>query len=269
VSALEARLKAEQEYEKFRLIQNRNYLSDFDGQRYLIPGLLPKERPDFEWPDAGAVALEYRYAILPAAVIWPLMVRLHHHIWTGSDGRVIRWRNGLVLVRDACRALIVADLAANRLTIALDGPFPHRRQLLSIIRAELAEIHASFAKLEAEEWVPLPVKPGAAIQYHALLNLEARRIFTQYDPAHDMEIDVRALLDGIETEAERDVRAITNKLRERFSQAELCQLAFDLGVDHENLPGDTKTDLARELALYCRRRGRLAELERVVEKERP
>jgi hypothetical protein len=40
-------------------------------------------------------------------------------------------------------------------------------------------------------------------------------------------------------------------------------------VDHENLPGDTKTDLARELALYCRRRGRLAELERGLEKERP
>jgi hypothetical protein len=206
VSALEARLKAEQEYEKFRLIQNRNYLSDFDGQRYLIPGLLPKERPDFEWPDAGTIALEYRYAILPAAVIWRLMVRLHYHIWTGSDGRVVHWRNGLVLARDGCRAL---------------------------------------------------------------LNLEARRIFTHYDPASDMEIDVRALLDGIETEAERDVRVLANNLREQFSRGDLRQLAFDLGVDHEDLPGDTKTDLARELTLDCQRRGRLAELERVVERERP
>jgi hypothetical protein len=32
VSALEARLKAEQEYEKFRLIQDQDYLSDFDRQ---------------------------------------------------------------------------------------------------------------------------------------------------------------------------------------------------------------------------------------------
>jgi hypothetical protein len=32
VSALEAGLKAEQEYEKFRLIQDQDYLSDFDRQ---------------------------------------------------------------------------------------------------------------------------------------------------------------------------------------------------------------------------------------------
>lgn len=39
VSALEARLRAEQEYEKFRLIQDQNYLSDFDRQiQRLISG---------------------------------------------------------------------------------------------------------------------------------------------------------------------------------------------------------------------------------------
>jgi small GTP-binding protein len=240
-----------------------------DGRRYLIPGLLPKERPDFEWQSSAATALEYRYAILPAAVLTRLMVRLHHHTWSGSEGQPVRWRNGLVLIRDGCRALVVADPAAARLTIALDGPVPHRRQLLSAVRTELAEIHASFAKLDAEEWVPIPDKPGAAIQYRALLNLEARSIFTHYDPGNDVEIDVPALLDGIETQAERDVRVLVLRLIRQFDKAKLRHLAFELQVDHEDLPGETKMDLARELALHCQRRGRLDELERVVGEKRP
>jgi internalin A len=240
-----------------------------DGRRYLIPGLLPKERPDFDWPSTATIDLEYRYAILPATVLSRLMVRLHHHTWSGSEGQPIRWRNGLVLARDGCRALVVADPTAARLTIALDGPIPHRRQLLSAVRTELAEIHASFAKLEAEEWVPIPDKPGAAIQYRALLNLEARGIFTHYDPGNDVEIDVRALLDGIETQAERDVRTLVHKLIQQFDVAELRHLAFELQVDHEDLPSETKMDLARELVLHCQRRGRLAELQRVVGEKRP
>ena len=40
VSALEAKLKAEQEYEKFRVIQDKNYISDFDK---MIKGLHKEE----------------------------------------------------------------------------------------------------------------------------------------------------------------------------------------------------------------------------------
>ena len=38
VSALEARLKAEQEFEEYRVIQDRNYISDFDKEIRRITG---------------------------------------------------------------------------------------------------------------------------------------------------------------------------------------------------------------------------------------
>jgi hypothetical protein len=82
-------------------------------------------------------------------------------------------------------------------------------------------------------------------------------------------VDVRALLDGIESPEERDIRALVNALQQHFDKAELRQLAFEVDIDHEDLPGETKTDLARELALACRRQGRLAELEERVSGERP
>lgn len=54
-----------------------------------------------------------------------------------------------------------------------------------------------------------------------------------------------------------------------FNKSELKNMAFDLGVDYENLPGETKEDMARELITYLERRGRVHELENVVRKERP
>ena len=38
VSALEAKLKAEQEYEVYRIIQDENYISDFDREIKRIQG---------------------------------------------------------------------------------------------------------------------------------------------------------------------------------------------------------------------------------------
>lgn len=235
-----------------------------DREGYLIPGLLPKSRPAFDWPDYAAVALEYRYAILPAAILSRLMVRLHSHIWQN-----VRWRNGLIIHSDGCRALVTADPAANRLAIALDGPAPQRRRLLSIVRAELAEIHASFAQLEATEWVPIPNQPGKAIQYQALLNLEARGQATYYDATNDLKIEVYALLDGIEAPDERAVRPLQRQLVELFNMEELRQLCFDLGVDPETWRDDGKPALARNLVLHFLKQGRLDVLAEKVKEERP
>ncbi|MBE2197756.1 MAG: leucine-rich repeat domain-containing protein [Anaerolinea sp.] len=240
-----------------------------DRERYLIPGLLPKARPAFPWPEHAPVALEYRYAILPAAILSRLMVRLHSHIWHSERGQPVRWRNGLVIHRDGCRALITADPAANRLAIALDGPTPQRRRLLAVVRAELAEIHASFAQLEAAEWVPIPDQPGKAIQYQALLNLETRGQATYYDAANDLEIDVYALLDGIEAPDERKARPLRDQLVKHFNMEELRQLCFDLHVDCEEWPDKGKSALARNLVLHFLKQGRLDVLARKVGEERP
>lgn len=43
ISIFEAKLKAENEFEKYRVIQDKNYISDFDKE---IKKLLPKEKND-------------------------------------------------------------------------------------------------------------------------------------------------------------------------------------------------------------------------------
>lgn len=54
-----------------------------------------------------------------------------------------------------------------------------------------------------------------------------------------------------------------------FSDEELRDLSFDLGIDYENLPAEGKSGKARELVWYCRRHGRFADLVAAVRRLRP
>lgn len=54
-----------------------------------------------------------------------------------------------------------------------------------------------------------------------------------------------------------------------FSEDDLRTLCFDLGIDYEQLPGSSKLGKARELILWCDRRGKLKRLYELVQKERP
>ena len=71
----------------------------------------------------------------------------------------------------------------------------------------------------------------------------------------------------------------TDKLRARatfhgqmahsFSVDELRQIAFDLGVNFEELPGETLSAKCRELYLHMERRGDLHRLIQECQQERP
>jgi hypothetical protein len=55
----------------------------------------------------------------------------------------------------------------------------------------------------------------------------------------------------------------------RFSDEELRTSCFDLGIDHDSVPGLSKADKALELIAYLERRGRLSELITVISRARP
>jgi hypothetical protein len=65
------------------------------------------------------------------------------------------------------------------------------------------------------------------------------------------------------------MRALRTALTQHFNEGELRTLCADLGIDYENLPGDAKSDKARELVAYAERYGRTAELLTYVRRERP
>ncbi len=63
--------------------------------------------------------------------------------------------------------------------------------------------------------------------------------------------------------------ALRQYLTENFSQAELEELTFDLGVDAETLPRETKSEFARALIVHFEDRGEAGRLGREVFARRP
>ncbi len=74
----------------------------------------------------------------------------------------------------------------------------------------------------------------------------------------------------------QEAKTLTEKLAllrqtitDYFNEDELQNLCFDLGVDHEILPGQSKVDKARELIAYLKNRGRMRDLFHACAKQRP
>ncbi|KAA3665258.1 MAG: hypothetical protein DWQ04_01515, partial [Chloroflexi bacterium] len=58
-------------------------------------------------------------------------------------------------------------------------------------------------------------------------------------------------------------------LEKHFNKSELRDICFELDIDFENLPGQTKRDKVRELITFCHRHGSSPKLQTNLRKLRP
>jgi hypothetical protein len=93
--------------------------------------------------------------------------------------------------------------------VSVVGPATCRRAALAVIRDEFSRIHATVPRLGPKEMVPMPRDPEVAVSYEHLLKLEQMRQ-TEYIPEGlDRAINVRGLLDRVESLEERIKRMLS------------------------------------------------------------
>jgi internalin A len=173
---------------------------DATNLTYLIPDLLPKNEPDTgSWNDA--LQFQYHYEVLPSSVISRFIVRMNPFISNRTY-----WRNGVVISKDGNRALVKADLEDRKIFIHVSGRPARQRVLMDVIRAEFERIHATIPQLIVAEKVPMPDEPSVMVDYDHLLNLLELGEITFVPEKSKRRYNVRALLEGIETDERRNGR---------------------------------------------------------------
>ena len=67
----------------------------------------------------------------------------------------------------------------------------------------------------------------------------------------------------------RDMARLRNIIDKYFDTEDIHNLCFQMDVDYDSLPGEGKSDKARELVLYLQRREQISELVDTVRRDRP
>jgi internalin A len=169
-----------------------------DEKHYLIPELLPKNEPDEadKFDAEKCLNFQYHYPVLPEGVLPRFITRTHHL----SEG-MPRWRSGVILKFEGCRALVRADAVDKKVVISINGNNAEsRRRLLAVVRTEFERIHEEIKNLKPLEMVPLPGLPDEIVPYNDLLVIEAQGMadFPKVVGAEIMKFKIRDLLNGVD-----------------------------------------------------------------------
>ncbi len=124
------------------------------SDEYIVPLLLPREKPDYEWEEKDNLMFRFLYPFMPRGITSRLIVRLHE--WVDTD---LVWNHGAVFRRKGARAQVTERLTVKEgiktIDIRLSGEYFRCKEFLTIIRSEINRIQsASFPDLPYSEMVP-------------------------------------------------------------------------------------------------------------------
>jgi internalin A len=211
-----------------------------DDACYLVPELLDKQEPEetAEFNPAECLNFEYHYPVLPEGLLPRFIVRTSS-LSEGPEESKLRWRTGVILRFEDCRALVKADLQDKRIFIHVKGPAASRRRLLAIIRSDFERIHRDIRKLEPQEMVPLPEHPNVVMPYQELLVMERSGMttFPKVVGAGVTELNVQRLLNGVDLEGTR------RSERELEWRSDAVQLFLSYSHKDESLRNELETHL--------------------------
>lgn len=186
-----------------------------DDTHYLIPELLDKQEPEdtAEFKPEECLNFQYHYPVLPEGLLPRFIVRTH----LLSEG-LPRWRSGVILEFEGCRALVKADVQDRKVFISVTGPLENRRRLLAVIRSEFERIHHDIRNLQPQEMIPVPAYPKVVVPYNDLLLCEkaGRPTHPVSTSVEILDLNVQELLSGVSLKGERRG---ARTMEERFSEA--------------------------------------------------
>ncbi len=175
-----------------------------DKNRYLIPELLPKTSPDFDWDNEENLYFYYSYdSFLPSGIITRFIVRMHQDIEKKKDGMPLCWREGVILKLQNSRALVKMKPDEKQIEIRIKGN--NKRGALGAICNELDQINASIKKINVSKQIPCNCSENCPerYSYEKLLKAEMKREETIQCHESYEHISISLLLDGYARKEER------------------------------------------------------------------
>jgi internalin A len=171
---------------------------------WLIPELLSEVQPQAFSEFRGAEVKRLRFTCpeaLPPGLLPRLIVRTHEMSATNQNWR---WRAGVVLEWNDCRALVRLDRQQRQTTVEVIDSSPDAQQsLFDLVRAELEILHGKVKVLEELE---LPAHPGTWVSADKLRLLEQKGRHETDEPTQQNDLATVAVGPTLDTVESREAR---------------------------------------------------------------
>lgn len=182
-----------------------------NSDSYFIPGAFPKDRPKFHLEEDKLLKFEFHYDVMPSSIMSRFIVRVHSLIREKEY-----WRNGVVLAREKCFALVKSDPEERRISLEIGGD-GNRRDLLSFLRGQFDIIHNNLAdiKISKKAFITLGNK-SAYVDYDDLLYFESKNYKTMPVRELNAAVNVSDVLNGFESDLNRYISFTLKDLKDEF-----------------------------------------------------
>jgi glycine cleavage system regulatory protein len=171
---------------------------------YLIPELLPKNEPDYDWDDEENLYLYYSYdSFLPSGIITRFIVRMHQDIEKKKNGMPLCWREGVVLKLQNSRALVKMKPDEKQIEIRIKGD--NKKGVLEVICYHLDHINASIKKIKVSKKIPCNCSENCSqmYSYEDLLEAEMANVEDFRCIKSFKLISISSLLEGYKRREEK------------------------------------------------------------------
>jgi len=168
---------------------------------YFIPGAFPKDRPEFEWNSDSTIKIlfQFSYDVMPSSIMSRFIVKIHKLIRNNDY-----WRNGVIIKKDNCEALIKADPSDKKIVIEVVGE-GNKRDFMSFIRGQFDLIHENLKGINATKYIILRQNGREALIDYDLLILHERHLMNSIVVKElNKVVSVTHLLNGLEDESVRE-----------------------------------------------------------------
>lgn len=121
-------------------------------QTFIVPQLLPEDKPPYVWTDHEQLQLQYRYDFLPKGIVTRVIVRLHRLI---KEQETV-WKRGAVFHKGSnTKAEVIEHFRDKKIHIKVQGS--QCKELLTIIAYQIDEINETFnfhGKSQVHQLIP-------------------------------------------------------------------------------------------------------------------
>ncbi|HOJ19659.1 MAG TPA: COR domain-containing protein [Ignavibacteriaceae bacterium] len=212
---------------------------------FIIPELLRDHPLAYEWEDIDNLVFEYHYSFMPKGILTRFIVRNNDLI----DNNIY-WKNGVKLLRENTKAIIISDYFNRKIIIKIFGI--RKNALLEVIRRDFDLIHKTLNSPFVEEKIPckcdICMKSPTPHYFHFSTLMKYRSHNKKTIECHNSleDVSVSKLLDGYLPPRNND---IINKrgIYMKIESINITNSSVNIADNIKNIKSNNKFDISEDI----------------------